>query len=590
MPATTEYLYEEGTMKLPEFDHDIADGLAMIVSATLSEATITAGDFTLTLNANVPDLWPAAGHFFVNGRLYTYASKSGVTLIDCNGPFGDALIEPIVAGDVISQALSATVVNALLAAARGLMTYKASAQTGRAYTVAPGRIYDPTTQLILNYAGATATAAASSTTYVAIYNNAGTATVAVSTTSFAALQAAVGEVIYPLAIITADGSTITDITDCRGPSAHGLALVAAHADLSGLGADDHTQYALLAGRAGGQTLIGDTAAFGDLILMSTSDSGKGRIVMTGDNAATDTVFESTGQLTFYGRGGPGTSILGTNIGADTHERFGISAAGSMYWGAGSGATDIDLGRIAAGLLGLSPAAGQAFHAGIYLRLDELGVAPTPVAAMGIVYVDTDGRAKLIDADGNEHDLAVQQSVVFVGGGGLTTGSEVALHHATGKFPATAMNPAVVGATVVNSFTLPTGAGFGTLGDAHARYSWTSTNGGAVIGNGAQVCVGGAFRRYGAIIVIDYRIRINVKNRLSRLDVSANDTGANSSTSGSLLASMSDNTWYDGQLIVDAGAWADGIRICLTAQGTSNVANAGSTILDIEHFVARVYAN
>ncbi len=51
-----------------------------------------------------------------------------------------------------------------------------------------------------------------------------------------------------------------------------------HAQLSGLLADDHTQYALLAGRAGGQTLIGGTAAGNNLTLQSTSNASRGAIL------------------------------------------------------------------------------------------------------------------------------------------------------------------------------------------------------------------------------------------------------------------------------------------------------------------------
>jgi hypothetical protein len=50
-----------------------------------------------------------------------------------------------------------------------------------------------------------------------------------------------------------------------------------HGSISGLGDDDHTQYALLAGRAGGQELIGGTAASNSLTLESTSNATKGFI-------------------------------------------------------------------------------------------------------------------------------------------------------------------------------------------------------------------------------------------------------------------------------------------------------------------------
>lgn len=49
------------------------------------------------------------------------------------------------------------------------------------------------------------------------------------------------------------------------------------AALTGLSDDDHTQYALLAGRSGGQDIIGGTAASNNLTLESTSNATKGEI-------------------------------------------------------------------------------------------------------------------------------------------------------------------------------------------------------------------------------------------------------------------------------------------------------------------------
>jgi hypothetical protein len=57
-----------------------------------------------------------------------------------------------------------------------------------------------------------------------------------------------------------------------------------HGTLSGLADDDHTQYALLAGRSGGQTIIGGTASGNDLVFESTSNATKGE-VQTKDNFA-----------------------------------------------------------------------------------------------------------------------------------------------------------------------------------------------------------------------------------------------------------------------------------------------------------------
>lgn len=50
-----------------------------------------------------------------------------------------------------------------------------------------------------------------------------------------------------------------------------------HGGLTGLTDDDHTQYPLLTGRSGGQTLIGGTDASDNLTLQSTSNATKGKI-------------------------------------------------------------------------------------------------------------------------------------------------------------------------------------------------------------------------------------------------------------------------------------------------------------------------
>lgn len=59
-----------------------------------------------------------------------------------------------------------------------------------------------------------------------------------------------------------------------------------HGSISGLSDDDHAQYALLAGRSGGQSLTGGTLAANDLSLSSTANATKGKINL-GANAAFD---------------------------------------------------------------------------------------------------------------------------------------------------------------------------------------------------------------------------------------------------------------------------------------------------------------
>lgn len=64
---------------------------------------------------------------------------------------------------------------------------------------------------------------------------------------------------------------LVDLTDAGATTLHKHD----HGGQDGLSDDDHTQYALLAGRAGGQTLIGGTGAGDDIHLQTTSNATKG---------------------------------------------------------------------------------------------------------------------------------------------------------------------------------------------------------------------------------------------------------------------------------------------------------------------------
>lgn len=71
-----------------------------------------------------------------------------------------------------------------------------------------------------------------------------------------------------------DGYTVYDARYALASHTH---TAPDHGALSGLTDDDHSQYALLAGRSGGQTLIGGTASGDDLTLQSTNHATKGSI-------------------------------------------------------------------------------------------------------------------------------------------------------------------------------------------------------------------------------------------------------------------------------------------------------------------------
>jgi hypothetical protein len=84
----------------------------------------------------------------------------------------------------------------------------------------------------------------------------------------------------------------------------------AHSSLTGLSADDHTQYSLLAGRTGGQILTGGTGASNTLTLRSTSNAAKGSVLIDETTASSSI---STGALVVSG---------------------GIGVSGALYSGSG----------------------------------------------------------------------------------------------------------------------------------------------------------------------------------------------------------------------------------------------------------------
>lgn len=102
-------------------------------------------------------------------------------------------------------------------------------------------------------------------------------------------------------------------------------------ELAGLTDDDHTQYALLAGRSGGQTLIGGTAAADDLTLRATAGVGAGSeaiILQVGSNGALEAL--RAGQANSQSVISVGTSVLDITNASTLEPRFIVSGAGTAH--------------------------------------------------------------------------------------------------------------------------------------------------------------------------------------------------------------------------------------------------------------------
>lgn len=125
--------------------------------------------------------------------------------------------------------------------------------------------------------------------------------------------------------------TITDYTN--GQHSHSNAAGAgtvSHSVLTGLSADNHTQYALLAGRAGGQTLRGGTGG-GDPLNLTADNAGGGTISLGLDGGSVKVANNAAGLLSFFGA----TAVVKASVVVLTDSSGGtpsdtIAAAGAGY--------------------------------------------------------------------------------------------------------------------------------------------------------------------------------------------------------------------------------------------------------------------
>lgn len=83
----------------------------------------------------------------------------------------------------------------------------------------------------------------------------------------------------------------------------------AHGTLAGLGADDHAQYGLLAGRAGGQIFNGGTGA-GDALTLIGSSGGTDNVLVQADGGAKELQLLSGAVLSSLSGGAGGLNLLG----------------------------------------------------------------------------------------------------------------------------------------------------------------------------------------------------------------------------------------------------------------------------------------
>lgn len=238
----------------------------------------------------------------------------------------------------------------------------------------------------------------------------------------------------------------TDLTDAGATTLHKHD----HGGMDGLSDDDHTQYALLAGRSGGQTLIGGTGTTDDLILRTTSGvgaSGADMIFQVGNNGATEamrilnsgnvgigtnnplnvlsvafsnatvgassasaiTTYTNTDAtvgnscvFAFRGVDTNGTSVSVGKVGVEFTSHTIGSVTGDLVFLAGSNSAPVERLR-AVGASGNIKIAGTAVRATTegtnHIDIFD-GTAPVGTLANGISLYSTSGELRVMDAAGN----------------------------------------------------------------------------------------------------------------------------------------------------------------------------------------------
>jgi len=108
--------------------------------------------------------------------------------------------------------------------------------------------------------------------------------------------------------------------------------------------DDHTQYLLLAGRSGGQTLYGGTGSGDNLFLDSTSNATKGKIFVTSHLVPLSASTYDLGNAGYKWRDITMTGqLLGARLENVTAPSFSASTVGRVYWNTSTGKLQVDTG-------------------------------------------------------------------------------------------------------------------------------------------------------------------------------------------------------------------------------------------------------
>lgn len=208
------------------------------------------------------------------GKVKMFGNTSGDVTIQPAAVAGTATVQtlPATTGTLVNRVTTSAGVSA--SNSDGALTFTLGAITpttvnGHTFTTGSSTFAGTAAQ---TYTFPTTTATLARTDAAQTFTGIQTFSTPIAATSVATMTASVGG-----GVPTPPNNTTTFL---RGDGTFAAPSIA-HSALTGLANDDHTQYALLLGRSGGQTLSGGTAASNTLTLNSTTNATKGDVVLNG---------------------------------------------------------------------------------------------------------------------------------------------------------------------------------------------------------------------------------------------------------------------------------------------------------------------
>jgi hypothetical protein len=207
---------------------------------------------------------------------------------------------------------------------------------------------------------------------------------------------------------------------------------------------------------------------------------------------------------------------------------------------------------------------------------------------------TDGRAYIIDQNGNQHDLAVQHKQCF--GGQQLAGGAAGESWEYVEYP-TGASAAQVAASANQQFDF----GSGIMTDAYGRWSWQASYAESPPGlTQSQMATGAAFRKFGdgsnrdgnCRVVIKARLRVNDPDNFDAILLILNSDS--SSAYLDILGQLSSGIWAEVTLApsgIDVSSWEASLRASVLAQGRQHTEVGDyQTTIDIERICVEQWVN